>query len=282
MHDVLDKIAALRKQTSDALVRTWSNLSGRRPFSEKACADGWLNELHTIENICEDGWYAPPPHGIICKFGQSHDTYAALNQPSFRPPQAWPSDGIFYGEDDIALLYASPVDKATGLIGDFGINIYNDARKDIAEHLENVLLATLHIARHARPGMMFNELYGHAISHGIHMGLSADNVESATDIAGVNIGHSVPFSFEDSAPLPPPNETKEQIRKSRIFINAEEKFMIKKNMAFTLEPRFSSGGMPGVLFHMTIIFKDGQRHICHNYAPVFELAKMENLIRHLP
>lgn len=276
MLDTLDRIRELRTRTSLTLARICNDL--KNAPSEKRFTNAWLKQLQNDKNLYHDGWYSPPPHGIICKFGQSSDNYESLRQPSFRDAKSWPRDDVFYSSEDIALLYASPVDKETRLIGDFGLSVYSGSSKGIQDYIENVLTTTIYIANHAQSGMTFHELYAYAVDHGKNKGLFDSNVISTTDPAGMNIGHTIPLGIAGKGY----EETKEAIRKSRVFINAQETLSIGNNMAFTFEPRFSAPGFPDILFHMTILFRNGERYICHDYEPIFRLKNMEKFIRHLP
>ena len=282
----LKRIQALREQTGFCLAKAFDKIS-QKSFSENALTQAWLSELRKHPEIYDDGWYAPPPHGVISVFGKSVDGFVRVNQPSFRPESEWPRDGKFYNPDDIILAYASPIDRDTSLIGDFGLNIYNGDDKSIRDHFENVLRATLYIAEYARVGIEFCELYEFAMTHGTRQGFS-NNIESTTDTAGTNIGHTIPLSFESDPAHGQINgartydDVKEIIRSSRIFVNGAEHQKIEPNMAFTIEPRFSTEKMPNTMFHLTMIFEGGEKRICHGFQPVMEQMNMGYLARFLP
>lgn len=283
MHDVLNGIKKLREQTAIALADVLTPPSSSKIITEKSLATAWHQKLQGNSHLYDGGWYDPPPHGIICKFGKQKNNYSSLETESFRPSETWPSDNIVLEPEDICLLYASPVERQTGLIGDFGINFYKGEDAETLSHLENVLVTTIHSAKSAKVGMPFYELYDLTIQNGNEAGLHASNVESTTDPIGNNIGHTIPYSYDDRIlPQISNNTPTESIRNARIFINKNEEFFIQDNMAFTFEPRFFAQKLPSLLFHITIIFKEGELEICHNYRTFFEQTNMKNLIRYLP
>ena len=283
MNAILRRIEELRLYTGQCLAQSFE-IAQKESLSEKALADISLSYLRKNKDLFEDGWYAPPPHGIITVFGKKDDNYKKVSQPSFRPESEWPQDRQHYNINDIVLFYASPIDRKTGLIGDFGLNIYSGPDKAIHEHFENVLRATLYIASQARTGMSFSELYQLAIEHGKTQGFY-NNIESSADSTGTNIGHTIPLSFPgDPAHIAMAKAkdyaaVKEAIRTNRVFVNAASNQKIQPDMAFTIEPRFSTGTMPNTMFHLTIIFEGGQRRICHGFEPVMQLAGMDYLLK---
>ncbi len=267
MRDALLRIRDLRRDTGYAFAKAYQELV-HSPFSELDLKDRWLRHLQTHLHFHDHGWYSPPPDGIICSFGNVSDNYAALRTPSFRTP--------------------SSIDRASNLIGDWGLSIYSGSKSDIKEHFENTLRATLYVAQSARSGMSFKELYTIALETGMRHGLSSTNVQSISDKVGTNIGHTIPLSYADT-----PNhekienaksndERRDAISASRIFINNEETKIIEDNMAFVIEPRYSTDKYPNILFHMTLIFINGEKGICHEYRPALEVAGMQHLMPYLP
>lgn len=286
MNEVLRRIEELRVYAGQCLAQSFE-IARRENLSEKALTDLSLAYLRRNKDLFEDGWYAPPPHGIITVFGKKDDNFKKVSQPSFRPESEWPQDSRYYDDEDIVLFYASPIDRITGLIGDFGLNLYSGSNKEIREHFENVLRATLHIASQAKIGMSFSELYQLAIEYGKTCGFY-NNIESSADITGTNIGHTIPLSFPDDqthaaiAQAKDYEEIKEAIRSYRVFVNAACDQRIQSDMAFTIEPRFSTDTMPNTLFHLTMIFENGEKRICHGFEPIMQQASMDYLLHLLP
>lgn len=286
MRDALLRIRDLRRDTGYAFAKAYQELV-HSPFSELDLKDRWLRHLQTHLHFHDHGWYSPPPDGIICSFGKVSDNYAALRTPSFRTPSSWPAQ-TEHDVEDISLVYASPIDRASNLIGDWGLSIYSGSKSDIKEHFENTLRATLYVAQSARSGMSFKELYTIALETGMRHGLSSTNVQSISDKVGTNIGHTIPLSYADT-----PNhekienaksndERRDAISAARIFINDKETKVIEDNMAFVIEPRYSTDKYPDILFHMTLIFINGEKEICHEYRPALEVAGMQHLMLYLP
>ncbi len=286
MNGTLRRIEQLRIFTGECLAKAFATAKEQR-LSEKALTDLGLSRIRQDINLYEDGWYVPPPHGIITIFGKKSNGYARVNQPSFRPESQWPKSDLYYDPEDIVLFYASPIDRKTGLIGDFGLSLYGGSDKAVKDHFETVLKATLHIAAHARPGMSFCELYEFAMDHGKSQGFQ-NNIESSADKTGTNIGHTIPGSFATDpacnaiAQAKTYDEVKDAIRANRVFVNGASEQTIEPDMAFTIEPRFSTDTMPNTMFHMTMIFEGRQKRICHGFRPIMERAGMDYLLKLLP
>lgn len=285
MRDTLLRIKKLRRDTGHAFANSYQELL-KSPFSELDLKNRWLQHLQNHPHFHDEGWYNPPPDGIICSFGKNADNYAALRRPSFRAPSSWPTE-TQYDAEDISLVYASPIDRSSNLIGDWGLSLYSGSKTDIKEYFENTLLATLHVAESARSGMAFRELYAIALETGTRHGLSNTNVQSISDMAGTNIGHTIPLSYIDTPcrkeikNARSNNERRDAISAARIFINAQEEQIIEDNMALVIEPRYSTYKYPDTLFHMTLVFINGEKEICHEYSPALQATGMDYLIRHL-
>lgn len=99
-------------------------LSGSEPITEAGLRDRWLAEMRRESTIYPHGWYDPPPDGIGVLVG-TEDDCDRLNYPSLRHQKYWPShDVVFDRRKGITYVYASPVDTATGMIGDWGMRHY--------------------------------------------------------------------------------------------------------------------------------------------------------------
>ncbi len=283
---VLQRIRNLKTQNASALAETLRSLKGV-PFSECRLADEWLRQLSNDEALYDDGWYDPPPRGVIVLFGQKNDGYARVGAPSFRSEPYWPTADRHCESEDVLLVYASPVCRQTSLMGDFGLSLYRGNDASMREHFENVLKASLEIASMAREGMAFSELYHVAMTHVGRYGY-ANLIESHTDSAGTNIGHTIPLSYtsddtfkkidtaSDFASL------RKMLSEGRSFINAKESQTIESNMAFTIEPRLSAPGLPRIFYHLTVIMDQGVPTVCHGFGPVFEAFDMNYLTKLLP
>lgn len=283
---VLQTIQDIKERTGRAL----ANVLGRgdiRVCSEQDLVQRWLSALQEGGVFYEDGWYAPPPHGVISLFGKPEDSYRRICIPSFRPETAWPLAERLYESEDVMALYASPVHRMTHLIGDFGLSLYAGRDRAMQAHFEDVLRVTLHIAKGGSPGMPFRELYQYAVDIMRAEGF-LNSIESSTDAAGTNIGHTIPLSFSgDPASEAVSGATDfagicDAISKGRIFVNGAEGYVIAEDMAFTVEPRLSRDGFPSAWFHLTVIFEAGEARIVHGFKPVFECLGLDRLLRMLP
>lgn len=259
-----------------------------KQFSEQDLASAWLSVLQGNNEFYPSGWYAPPPDGVISLFGKPEGQFQRICNSSFRPEHTWPKPDIFYQDQDMVALYASPVHRKTHFIGDFGLTLYKGTNAELMEHCEMVLKSTLHIADYARPGMAFSELYDFAMSHLASQGFVNDieSINDATDTT--NIGHTIPLSYKDDpthraiANAGSFEDIKDALRTGRIFVNSKETQMIEPDMAFTIEPRPSTDTLPQTWFHLTVLFDQGEKTICHGFHPVFEALNLQNLIKLLP
>jgi hypothetical protein len=255
--------------------------------SEEMLAVRWLQQINQHPELYESGWYVPPPQGIIAVFGKDLNNFDRITQPSFRPQFMWPQPHSLYNKGDIIAVYASPVHRQTNMIGDFGMNIYEGENTKIHDHFEKVLEATIAIANFTNIGMPFCEIYQQAMQLAQKYGFE-NNIESFNDRAGTNVGHTIPLSYASDpthaqiASATSFEDIKNTISRGRKFINREETQCVEPNMAFTIEPRFSTSDMPNTWFHLTVIYENGTRKICHGFKPVFEKFNMYRLLSLLP
>lgn len=285
-NNILETIEQLKIYTGETLAQTL-NIAPLSNCSEKDISDTWQSILGRNSSLYESGWYTPPPHGLIVSFGKSGNKYKRICQPSFRPEHMWPSSLNRYDKEDIVSVYASPVERSLNLIGDFGLCLYAGQNNEIREHFKNVLQTCLHIIHHTQVGMSFKDLYEFGLSHGKAQGF-LNNIESQSDKTGTNIGHTIPLSFKSDPTHARIKKAKsfddviEAIRTGRKFLNSAETQTIENNMAFTVEPRFATENLPNIWFHMTVIFENGNKRICHGFRPVFQKTGMNWLEKYLP
>jgi len=263
-------------------------LQGNDPISEANLRDVWLVEMRKSSIIFPDGWYFPPPNGIGVLFGTEED-YGRMNYQSLRPEEIWPKKDTFLDrEKGIIYVYASPVDKATGMIGDWGMTIYFGNNPDIIEHLKQCLYLNHQVLDYAKVDMSFADLTTYAVNLFTQQGLS-NQITSITDTAGVNIGHTVPASYEQWTP----NEyeifesndwekTVKMISKKRKFLNTSEPLLIHNGMAFTIEQRLTRPDRPLIpmsSFHTIAVFHPGGRkELLTNFDDIFKLTGMSYML----
>lgn len=123
----------------------------------------------------------PPPHGMSIIFS-SDDNFERTNFQSFRWEKYWPSSTSFLDrKKGIIVTYASPVDKKTGIIGDFGLTLYLGKSIKIKNHFTWILDSQKKIFSYAEIGMSFKDVYLYAESLFKKMGLSNDWWINITD-----------------------------------------------------------------------------------------------------
>jgi hypothetical protein len=181
------------------------------------------------------------------------------------------------------MLYASPVDRATGMIGDFGLTLYLGQNPQVKSMLVQTLAIDQELFAALRIGMPFSVLANQAAETMRRQGLFSA-LESPTDPTGTNIGHTIPAS--DSGWKPDEwaifrqgnwAKTKDMISHKRVFINRSESSTILSDMAHTLEPRpqsFDHPDLPTVWFHNIVVWRDGQKQLLSGFDDLFSLAGM--------
>ncbi len=284
--DVLKKT---RQLTADALALTLKELmGGSEPISETAFANKWYKHLKANPNIFPEGWYMPPPHGIEVLFG-TQEQVARVSPKSARVKEFWARGNVYLDRSKgITQVFASPVDRQTAMIGDFGLTLYFGNNKAMINHLKNVYALTIEIAEWVKTGMSLAEIfnYGHALMAKRRV---KSDLSSPTDPTGTNIGHTIPFlgenmSREEATIFSSSDwaQIKDMISKKRKFLNKTEKLVIKPGMGITIEPRPEAPArhnIPTALFHTVILFKnDGQKEILTGFDEIFRIAGMDYVL----
>jgi hypothetical protein len=282
-----------RRLASEAFLAVIQQVWGTS-FSELQLKDLWLQELRKNENLFPSGWYTSqppkgPPDGIGVLIGDEKKP-GRLNYQSLRPSENHPQADIYFNhQTGLAYVYASPVDRETGTIGDWGMTFYAGKNSDIFEHLRRVYSINCQIAKVIRPGKKVSDVYQEACAIFKDEKLT-NNVTSVTDPLGINIGHSVPGTLE------PYSEKKlatikgddwfaacKVISDERVFFNGTVDYVFKPGDCFTMEPRLTDlnePNLPMVSFHTIIrITEDGAR-LLENFAPIFQETGMNYLQTH--
>ncbi len=292
MPTLAEKLKAFKKTrqlAADTLALTLKEfLSGDKSVSEADFAKGWHRHLKANPDIFPEGWYMPPPHGIEVLFG-TQEQVVRVSPKSARLKEFWASDDVYLDRSiGIAQAFASPVDRRTAMIGDFGLTLYFGNNKAMINHLKAVYNITLKIAHHIKIGMSLSEIfhYGHRLmaKYGVKSDLS-----SPTDPTGTNIGHTIPFLGEEMTKKEVEifessdwNKIKGTISQKRRFLNKSEKLVFTPGMGVTVEPRPASPGnldIPTALFHTMVIFnKDGQKEILTGVEEIFRIAGMDYML----
>jgi hypothetical protein len=257
-------------------------------LSEQQFADSLDKEIGNNRSLYTDGWYSPPPNGIAVLFGQPK-SFDRLRFDTLRKEEYWPRSDQKLEAGSAGIIYASPVHKASGTIGDLGLTIYRGEDQTIRSHLVNCLNVMERAADLAQVGMEFREL--HRLTQRLFKDAELHNARTITwtDKVGTNLGHTIPWSFE----MPNPSERqiidagnltslKDVISKKRINVNNVEQFKIPENIAFTLEARLESSTdpkMPNTFYHLIIAFQNSKKSIHSNFNQIFTAARMDAYIK---
>lgn len=289
--DKLSICKSTRQIASNALFNCLKQLlSSEKPISEIDLRNKWIEEMRKSSSIFSDGWYIPPPHGIGVLFGDDKNI-ERINTSSLRIPGSWPRDDIFLNrKNGIVFIYTSPVDKQTGIIGDFGLTLYFGNNQDIKKHLQTCFSIDKQIFEHIQINMHFSEITNFTLKLFSKNGL-INNIASPNDPTGTNVGHTIPISYENWSNdeltvlqngTNDWNKVCTLISKKRKFINVIEQLQIKPNMAFTIEPRpmvLNHPEIPQVWFHNIAMLKqDGSKELLTNFDEIFKIIGMDYMI----
>lgn len=254
-------------------------LSTEKPISEVDLRDRWLRELQKHNNIFSTGWYDPPPSGIIVLFA-TDDDLARVYEPSARLESAWPRRNRFLDrEKGIALVYASPVDRATGMIGDFSMTLYFGKNQAVHDHLKRCIALDQEIFDQVQVGMKLSDVAKVSLEL-IEKNNFKNIIVAVNDPTGTNVGHTIPFLDEEmneneaaifqSSDF---SKIKEMISKKRKFVNLKEDMEIRPGMAFTIEPRpvaLDNPKLPMTSFHTICLIKEnGEKELLMEFEKVF-------------
>ena len=274
-----------------ALKNTLENLLTKDKISEAQFRNSWLEELRKNEQIFPNGWYIPPPHGIITLFATDKNPTRVL-YPSMRPQDTWPRDDIYLDKvNGLIALYASPVDRQTGIIGDTEVMLYLGKNKEIQSSQKICYQIIKDIFDFAKVGQRLSKITNYA-SNLFGKNNLTSNVYSVSDPYNlINIGHTIPASYENWHPREKAilkNGQKNwetvcnMISKKRIFLNESEDFIIKSPMALTLEPRVkpkNKPDLPCIWIHSIVFFKeDGKKEIFHGFDEIYKMCGMDYLL----
>lgn len=285
MSDTINACIRTRQIAADTFAAVLRGVLGTdTPISEAEFCRQWLAELHTHSELHEDGWYTPPPHGIFAQFATDADP-ARVRHDSNRPQEAWPRDDIFLDrKHGIVTAYASPVDRVTGMIGDFGITLYFGDKPEIKTLLRKMLEIDIALYEELRPGMTLAEVAKRGIALMHKAGLQ-NEIASINDPTGTNIGHSFPasdmgWSAGELAVLNAGDWTAaaDLISKRRRFVSLGDTAPVGENFIYTIEPRpvmLDRPDLPMTSFHTIVVWERGQKKLVTNFGDIFTLAGMD-------
>jgi hypothetical protein len=283
--DRLDACIKTRKIATDTFETALREALNRsKPVSEVGLRDMWLDKLRQHTSIFPEGWYTPPPHGMFVQFAADTDT-SRVNQKSNRPPEAWPRDDVFLDrKHGIVNAYASPVDRATGMIGDFGVTVYFGDNAEIQNLIRQTLEIDKQLCNMVKTGLEISALVISYSKLMKNLGMyNAANTMSDPD--DINIGHSIPasdtgWSTSELEVLQGNDWQKaaDTIANRRYFMGTKEPHRITSNEAFTIEPRQLADGrpdLPMIALHTIVIIKNGRKQHITGFDKIFRLAGMD-------
>jgi len=286
MENKLEVCKKTKQIALKALANTFKMLLSKDRVSEVMFRDSWLRELRKSAKIFPNGWYVPPPCGIITLFATDTDPGRILH-PNMRLEETWPRDDIYLDKNHgLIALYASPVDRATGIIGDTELMIYLGNNKEVINGFKSCIRINKEVFEFIKMGQKFCDVAKFANDLMDKRGLE-NNVISTNDPASVNIGHTIPVTYEDWTKTEKAilkngdhnwQNVCQMISKRRIFINEQEEFQVRAPMAFTIEPRARVKGrpdLPGTWTHSIALFdNNGRKELFFGYEEIFRICRM--------
>lgn len=203
----------------------------------------------------------------------------------------WPKSDVYLDRDNgMAYLFASPVDKKSGIIGDFGLTVYFGDDSIVEEHLKKCLNINRQIFDFIEVGRKFSEVYRYAEKIITEQGLK-NGVISTTDPAGKDFGHTVPATYFEwtneernilESAEPDWELFKNMLNKKRVFVNSLEETTYRPGMAITLEPRLTVVNNPHIpmgSFHTIVaIHEDGSKELLTNFDEIFTAVGMDFMV----
>jgi methionine aminopeptidase len=264
-------------------------LKSKEEISEGQFRDLWHQYLYKNNSLFENGWYLPPKYGLGVIFAKDNDgNESRLNHSNLRQMQA-SYDINLDRKNGIIYLYASPIDKESGIIGDIALTLYFGNDSTIIKHLKTCFDINYEIFDKIKVGMSFSQIHKFANDLIYQKGLTND-IECITDPNGKKvIGHTIPFSNEKMTDaeiqIYSTNEFEkinEMISKKRKYLKNEEDLIVNNGMAFTIEPREKqkkNSLIPMVSYHnIALIHEDGKKELLSGYEEIFRLAKMDYMM----
>ena len=275
MSDLIAAVIKTRKSAEQITINSLENIAG---ISELALKEKILVESATHGELFPKGWYDPPEGGVAVLFDQK--PFKRLRFETLRNSLSWPTSTSYFNTESVGMVYLSPVDRETKILGDIGFTIYGGNDEKVKEHIKKCYGLIVSIAKHAQVGMKFSDLYQYG------EGLLQDSIKiigwmvtTSSNPSGYNFGHTVPGSFGNDINFPNSfEEIKDVIRNERTYINEIENFIIPETCAFTVEIRLGNPddeNLPSVFFHFMVCFEKGKKTIMEGFEEIFNKVGME-------
>ena len=272
MSDLIDSIIKTRELTADIFVKSLVDVEKKSEFE---IAENILSEVKNQNEIFSEGWYSPPSFGVAVLLDSM--PYKRLEYDSLRKPEFEPSHDIYFGKETVGMIFFSPIDKKTNMIGDIGFTVYNGTNKEIQNHLKNSYKAILDIAKHAEVGMTFDEVCSFADNRLKNNFKITRWITKHSDPNTMNLGHTIPGSYENINFGESFENIKSTITKGRIYIKENVNFKIPETCAFTVESRLediNNSNLPSVYFHFIVCFNKSKKIILENFDQIFNKVGM--------
>jgi len=275
MSDLIDAVIRTRKIAEQIAIKSLEDIAG---ISEAGLRDKIISEVKNHTEIFSEGYYSPPPLGIGVIFNEK--PFDRFKYDSLRNPDFWPKENSHFKQETVGMVYFSPVDRKTGMIGDIGFTFYLGDSEEIKQHIKNCYSAILDVAKHAEVGMTFSGLCSFASSHFANKFKMTKLTASNSDPnQSINLGHTIPGSFEKDFVFGDTFEkVKETITKNRVPFIDTENFEIPQTCAFTVESRLedlNNPNLPSVYFHFIVCFNKGEKTILENFDEIFTAVGMD-------
>ena len=274
-------VETMRHFSSDTLLKTFLTTNDR--ISEQEFAQAWLKRLRENELLFPEGWYQPPPSGVVVLFGQP-PLFERLQFSSLRMQEYWPKNTHYLNDESLVYAYYSPVDRESGLIGDMAITLYRGSNSAVREHITAALQITADVVEYAEIGMPLASLYAYGTER-IRKADLINRTVSITDPHGIDIGHTIPWSYgtqseQEENVLKGSDRDKiwKMISSKRRFLDSTNDLIIAPNMAFTIEPKVASSSLPTVSFHIIVVFLNGEKRVISGYQSLFSHFGMINYL----
>jgi hypothetical protein len=276
MSELIDVIIKTRKTTADIFSESLVGIDG---LSEIEIAEKILSEIKNHNEIFPEGWYSPPPSGVAILLAQ--EPFERLKYDSLRNPVYFPQKTPRLEKETVCLIFFSPINRKTNMIGDVGFTLYKGDNEEIKKHLKKSYETIKKVADYVQIGMNFSELafFASNFFSGQNFKITRWKTISSDPNASINIGHTIPGSFENTFTFGNTfEEIIENIRTKRVSIEETRNFQIPKTCAFTIESRledFKNPNLPSAYFHFIVCFDNGKKTILGNFNEIFKAVGMD-------
>ncbi len=278
MSDLIDAVIKTRETAANIFAKSLIDIEGS---SEVAVRDKILSEVKNHKELFETGWYDPPTGGVAVLF----DSYPfqRLKYDSLRKPEYEASEKQKFEEESVGMIYSSLVDKKSGMLGDIGFPVYTGKNEKIKRHISNACEAILKVAEYVKVGMAFSDICTFSENLFQNKFKPTRWIIVSKDLnQPTNLGHTIPGSFSKIAFSDNIKETREIIRKNRVFIVSNENFKIPETCGITIESRledYNDPSMPSVYFHFIVCFDKGKKTILENFQEIFKTVGMDYMLK---